>query len=185
MADQSILFVGNLVAVKAPARVIAAFAEIAGGRPGLSLDIVGDGRRRKQLQKQVVDLGLANRVTFHGRQPPETVADMMRAASCLCLTSKSEGMPNVVVESLACGTPVVATSVGEVPYLMKEGINGTVVATGMADEPRPEAELVADIAEALERVLNAEWDPAVIAQTVAGFTWEAAAQTVVDAIDGV
>ena len=196
MREQSILFVGNLVGVKAPERVVASFAKVAGRRPGLLLDIVGDGRLKKKLQKQIVQLGVDNRVTLHGRQLPDKVADMMRAASCLCLTSRSEGMPNVVVEALACGTPVVATAVGEVPYLIRDGVNGLVVGrsnteqgmlNGVKEERTRNQEsaddkLIEMLAAALERALDIEWDPQAIAETVAGFTWEAAAQVVVDVI---
>jgi len=126
-APGAILFVGNLLDVKAPDRALAAFAELASQLPDVRLDVVGDGPLRRRLERQVAGLGLSERVSFHGRQPPATVAEMMRKSACLCLPSRSEGMPNVVLEALACGTPVVATPVGEAPVLVRDGVNGFVV----------------------------------------------------------
>lgn len=177
---RSVLFVGNLVPVKAPARAIDAVAELAEDGVSCRLDIVGDGPLRKRLQRQARNRHVD--AAFHGRLQPEGVAEMMRQASCLILTSRSEGMPNVVLEALACGTPVVATGVGEVPYVVKDGENGYVVAGGAIDGANAESDLVGRLSAALERALNTDWDPQAISETVAGFTWQAAAQAIVDAL---
>ncbi|MDT8390809.1 MAG: glycosyltransferase [Lentisphaeria bacterium] len=177
----SILFVGNLVDVKAPERAIAAFAVFAEWYPQAVLDIVGDGPLRNQLAHQTERLGLTNRITFHGRQAPERVADMMRRAACLLLTSRSEGMPNVVIECLACGTPVVANAVGEAPFLIKSGINGYSIAVGK-QIPADEAVLVESLADGLKKVVAQSWDAVNIAKTVNNFTWAEAARIVAETI---
>jgi glycosyltransferase involved in cell wall biosynthesis len=116
-----ILFVGNLVPVKGPDVLLEAFARLAGGQsPELSdpesriiaLCTIGDGPMRGDLARQARRLGIADRVLFLGNRPHEEVALWMNAADCLCLASRDEGMPNVVLEALACGLPVAATDVG-------------------------------------------------------------------------
>ena len=80
--------------------------------------IIGSGPLRKKLERQARALGIADRVHFLGNRPHKEVALWMNRADCLCLTSRSEGMPNVVLESLASGLPVVATRVGACPELL-------------------------------------------------------------------
>jgi glycosyltransferase involved in cell wall biosynthesis len=87
-------------------------------------------------------------------------------------------MPNVVLEALACGCPVVATDVGEVPRLIEEGINGyTVATTGQSEK-----QIIEALAEALRKALSHEWDHHQIAQNMSSYTWPAAAQVVSQAI---
>ncbi len=69
---------------------------------------------RRELEKQADELGIRESVHFPGNRPHEEVALWMNAADCLCLPSRSEGMPNVVLEAVASGLPVVATEVGAV-----------------------------------------------------------------------
>ena len=84
----------------------------------LSLLIIGSGSMQAELERLATSLGIADRVQFLGRRPPEEVALWMNAADVLCLASRSEGMPNVVLEARASGLPVVATPAGAVPELM-------------------------------------------------------------------
>jgi len=100
----------------------------------------------------------------------------MRLATALCLCSRSEGMPNVVIEALACGCPVVATAVGEVPHLVELGSNGFVVDVHSTEE----TEIVAGLAHSLRQLKQTRFDRAEIAAKMSGFTWEAAAQVLAD-----
>ena len=177
----SILFVGNLVDVKAPDRALAAFIDLARSHLDLRLDIVGDGPLRASLTQHAQKLQLADHVTFHGRQSPDAVADMMRQASCLLLTSRSEGMPNVVIEALACGTPVVATAVGEVPFLINDGENGFCIDV-TSQTPDDEPAIVQRLTEALKKAVSQNWHKQKIAGSVDGFTWRAAAETIVEVV---
>jgi len=139
-----ILFVGNLVPVKGPDVMVRAFAELVNSysspvineknntnnqepttnNPLPQLLLIGEGPMRGQLERLVCALGLAGRVHFLGRRVPEDVALWMNVADCLCLSSASEGMPNVVLEARASGLPVVATPAGACPELSldKEGL---------------------------------------------------------------
>jgi len=177
---QEILFVGNLVDVKAPDRLLRAFAQATSQLDAsLGLTMVGVGPLRAKLMSLADELGITDRVSWLGRQVPEKVAERMRSALCLCLCSQSEGMPNVVVEALACGCPVVATSVGEVPHLVESGVNGCVVDL----YEREEFEVVAALAIALQSVEKGVFDRPAIATRMSGFTWEAAARVVSGVIE--
>ncbi len=112
-------------------------------------------KERPSAQK----LGCADRVFFLGNQQPDAVALWMNAAHCLCLPSRSEGMPNVVIEALASGCPVVATDVGDVRYLVRDGENGYVVSNG--------ENTVSELSGALREALSQTWNAESISSTVA------------------
>jgi glycosyltransferase involved in cell wall biosynthesis len=136
------------------------------------LVIAGNGNLRSKLERAVARLGLAADVCFIGDRPHDEIALWMNVADCLCLPSRSEGMPNVVVEALASGLPVVATHVGEVPYLVKPD-NGVV-----CDQGQGESAVEASLAHGIEHVLARPWDRPAIARAVASMTWERAAEVI-------
>ena len=178
-----VVFVGNLVRVKGVERLLEAWA-IARLPGDARLVLIGDGALRRRLERMSDDLGIADDVEFLGRRPHAEIADWMRGSHCLCLPSRSEGMPNVVVEALSCGCPVVATGVGEIPFLVTNGVSGYVV-DGTADEQNQESaegRLVKALSEALEKAVARDWDRAAIAAAMSDYTWEEAARTVADAI---
>lgn len=107
-----VLAVGNLVPVKGHALLVDAFALLRQRHPGARLCLIGDGPLRGALQAQAAALGLADAVRFVGPVPNDRLAPWYSAADLLVLPSHSEGWANVLLESMACGTPVVATDVG-------------------------------------------------------------------------
>ncbi len=111
-----VLFVGNLYPVKDPLMLLRAFARIAAER-AVTLDVVGDGRMRDQVERAIVDLGLADRVVLHGQMSRAALLEMFRSASVLAITSRHESQSVVAVEAVASGVPVVGTRVGIVPDL--------------------------------------------------------------------
>jgi glycosyltransferase involved in cell wall biosynthesis len=116
-------FVGRLVAHKQVDRIVEAIARA----PGWHLDVVGDGPERALLRSRAAALGVAERVTFHGGVPHERVARLLAAADALVLASDYEGLPHVVLEALAVGTPVVAPVVGGVGDVVEDGVSGFLV----------------------------------------------------------
>lgn len=80
--------------------------------PDATLLLIGDGPDRTKLERQAAQLGIAGRVRFLGAQPPEQVARLVGAADVMLLPTRAEGIANVWVEALACGTPVVTCDVG-------------------------------------------------------------------------
>lgn len=127
-----VLFVGNLAEVKGCKYLIQAFAKL--NVSGASLLIVGDGPLRRELEGLAVELGIADRVLFKGRQPYEDVPLWLNAANVLCLPSLNEGCPNVVLEAMACGTKVVASNVGAVPDIIDAPDKGWLAKPGDPDD---------------------------------------------------
>jgi glycosyltransferase involved in cell wall biosynthesis len=116
--DASVLvWVGRMVTVKALATLLEAVADASGRCPGLRLYLVGDGPLRRSLESRVVALGLSRIVTFAGRVAHRDLPSYYRAADVTVLPSHWEGLPNVLVESHACGTPFIASAVGAIPQL--------------------------------------------------------------------
>lgn len=103
-----LLSVGNLIELKGHHLVIEALRDMA----GYSLVIVGQGGMKRQLQDLVRQFGLRDRVRVADPVPQSTLAGWYAAADAMILASSREGMPGVLLESLACDTPVVATDVG-------------------------------------------------------------------------
>jgi len=115
--------VGNLVPEKGFDLAIEMLRHIA----GLNLVIVGDGPLRGDLATLASRLGLAERVTFLPVMQQAQLRSVYSAADVLLLTSTREGWPNVVLESLACGTPVAALDVGAVGDMLTDTTIGRIV----------------------------------------------------------
>jgi len=129
MDGPTLAFAGRLTAQKSLGDALAAVAANA----GVSLLIAGDGDERSALERRTAELGLERRVRFLGPQPREQVLELFRAADATILSSSWENFPHTVVEALAVGTPVIATSVGGVAEVVRDGENGLLVAPGDAE----------------------------------------------------
>ena len=119
-----ILFVGGLRKIKGVEYLLQAMAIIKQRFAPCTLVLVGDGSERHRLEAQTKELGIEQSVEFVGRAPPERVPDYMRISDVLVLSSTSEGFPNVLLEAMAAGLPIVATRVGGVPDLIKDHVHG-------------------------------------------------------------
>jgi glycosyltransferase involved in cell wall biosynthesis len=100
---------------------------------GIELVIAGEGDEREPLERRALELGLTDRVRFIGPQPRERVVRLFRAADAAILSSSWENFPHTVVEALAAGTPVLATAIGGVAEVVRDGDNGLLVAPGDAE----------------------------------------------------
>jgi len=118
--------------------------------------LIGSGPMRRKLEGLARELGIAEKVHFLGRRPPEEVALWMNVADVLCLSSHSEGMPNVVLEARASGLPVVTTPAGAIPELPLEEDRFLVVKSCCPED------LAAGLREMLGRDLSVrQSDPAI------------------------
>lgn len=117
------LCVGNLRPEKGYELAVDALGQL----PGWQLLLVGEGPERAALQARARAAGLADRVHFAPAMPQAQLRAIYAAADLLLLTSTREGWPNVVLESLACGTPVVAVDVGAVDEMLTDPAVGRVV----------------------------------------------------------
>jgi glycosyltransferase involved in cell wall biosynthesis len=124
-APALIVNIGRLVEQKNQALFLDAAAQLT--RTGVSARfvIVGEGPLKTDLQEQAQRLGIADHVSFAGER--RDVEDILRTASLLWLTSRWEGLPNVVLEAMATGVPVIATDVGGTRELIRSGVDGFVV----------------------------------------------------------
>ena len=120
------LAVGRLSHEKGPDVLLRSFAEVARRLPSAALTFIGDGPLRSGMQKLASQLGIVDRVRFLG-----FVADPFPYyvhADAIVLASRREGFPNVLVEAIACGTPVVASDCGGVSAeIILDGDNGYIV----------------------------------------------------------
>ena len=99
---------GALIERKGQKLAIEALARL----PDATLLMAGDGPDRKALERQAQKLGVAGRARFLGSRPHEEMPRLLAAADVMLLPSRSEGLANVWVEALACGTPVVTCQAG-------------------------------------------------------------------------
>jgi glycosyltransferase involved in cell wall biosynthesis len=123
--------VGNLVPGKRNDLALQAVAQIE----GTHLVFVGRGSERGRLERLASELQVASRVRFLDEMPQERLRWVYSAADVLVLASEREGWPNVLLESAACGTPVVAFNVGGVPEILADRTVGTIVRGAHAPDP--------------------------------------------------
>jgi glycosyltransferase involved in cell wall biosynthesis len=125
-----ILYVGRLEEEKRIELLLQTFYELTKDdevkKRQMYLLLVGDGRFRARLEKQAADLDLKN-INFMGAKPHHTIPDLMNCGDVFVLLSKFEGSPTVIKEALACGLPVIATKVGNIPELVLPGKTGELV----------------------------------------------------------
>jgi glycosyltransferase involved in cell wall biosynthesis len=94
------------------------------------LVLVGDGPLRDAVEARVAALGLTDHVKFAGRVPYEDVPPWYRSADLFVLPSEFDNSPNVALEAMASGLPVVATDVGGLRQYVRHGVNGELVPAG-------------------------------------------------------
>lgn len=150
-----------------------AFAEL--NKKDVELVVVGDGPLKGELSKMAFDLGIANKVKFVGSVLHEETIFWYNAADIYCLPSLWEGCPNVVIESLACGTPVVSTKVGGIPDLVPKEDYGFLVPSGDSRS----------LTDALDRALEKKWNRELIAQYGSSNTWDNVASEIVKVFQSV
>jgi teichuronic acid biosynthesis glycosyltransferase TuaC len=121
------LSVGHLIERKGHHIAIEALAEVRHQHPDARLVIVGEGTERVRLAKRAAELGLQDVVTLVGAIPNTDLARWYSAADVLILASSREGWANVLLEAMACGTPVVATKIWGTPEVVPHAALGRLV----------------------------------------------------------
>lgn len=153
---QVIISVGKLLEAKGHDLVIRALASI----PETKLVIVGEGPFRHELERLAKEQGVAERVHLLGEVPHAELRTYYCAADVAVLASAREGMPNVVLESLACGTPTVATDVGGIGEVLPDFAGALL-----------RERTVAAVRAGLERVLRVRPARDAIRRHAEGFGW--------------
>jgi glycosyltransferase involved in cell wall biosynthesis len=163
-ASAWVLVVGHLIARKDPLLALEAFAR--GADLDARIAFVGAGPLERELQDRAREWNLTQRVHLVGRQPSEALPEWYAACDVLLLASSREGRPNVVIEALASGRPVVATRAGGTAELL-EGLDGTLV----------DSRAVEALADALTAMLRSPHSAERCRAQVAGLSWEKSLST--------
>src|SRR5271157_67989 len=159
--DRIIVSVAALKHVKGPDLLVRAAALLKKNFARCKVLFVGTGSDLRSLRQLAEQFDCADICQFVGPVPNEQLRTYFGAADVSCLASRNEGWPNVILESLACGTPVVATGVGAAPQLLANPELGIIV------DPTPEA-----IDAGLSRALEQKWSPETLSAYAQGHTWE-------------
>jgi len=166
--------VGHLSERKGFHLAIGALRALPDNFPDLRLAIVGgpgaEGDHGPQLRQQIDELGLQDRVLMVGPQKPKQVSQWIAAADLFVLASQYEGCPNVVWEALACGRPVVATTVGDIPRIVPPF-------AGILYE---EAHSIEALGRAIATALARDWDHRRIRAYSEDHTWQDVAARVAE-----
>jgi teichuronic acid biosynthesis glycosyltransferase TuaC len=161
-----LLSVGHLIERKGHDVAIDAAAQL----PGSTLVIIGEGEELTNLTKQAERLGIGHRVRFTGAIPNVQLARWYSAADALILASSREGWANVLLESMACGTPVVASRIWGTPEVIQSDAVGQLVEerSGLA------------FARSIEKLLETPPAREVVRGYAEGFGWRQTTEAQLD-----
>jgi glycosyltransferase involved in cell wall biosynthesis len=155
-----LVFVGLMVKDKGIFELLAAFSRIAGRRSDVTVVFVGQGPDLGACRAEAAPLG--DRVIFAGARPLAEIPLWMAAGQALVLPSHHEGTPNVLLEAMACGRRVVASTVGGIPDVVTSPALGELV------PPHD----VSGLEAALERAADATYDSAAVAAAAGRQGWD-------------
>jgi glycosyltransferase involved in cell wall biosynthesis len=150
-ASEAIVYIGRMDVKKGLRELVGAATVLHQQRPKMHVYLVGEGPDKRLIENAIQTASATNYIHAMPACSFDDVAVWMTAADLVTLPSYMEGCPNAVLEALACGRPVVATSVGGIPEIMNDECGRLV-------PPRDSAEL----ARALASVLDGAWDAAAI-----------------------
>ena len=139
-----LLHIGRFNYQKNHRGLLEAFARILEKEPGCCLNLVGDGELRQEIEGFAEELGIREKIIFHGSQ--SDVHPFLHDADIFLLPSQFEGMPMTIIEAMGTGLPVVASAVGGVPDMLRNGESGILVSR----EPEAVAEAVLQLLQQKE-----------------------------------
>ena len=164
--DRHILvYIGRLDEEKGVNHLLSAMQQLYNKRQDTLLYIIGDGSQADDYRSWCQQHNMQETVHFAGKQPHDSIALWLNAADLFVLPSLREGCPNVILEALACGTPVTASRVGGIPELLSDEC-------GLMFE----AANVNDMTEILDIALEKQWNRERIVARARQFSWETSAE---------
>lgn len=136
----ALIIVGRQERGKGTDIVIRALDRLVSTFPGIRLHVVGEGQAKEEFKALAVELRLASRVTFHGKVDHDCVLRLLQASHLFCFPSSSEGFPKAVHEAMACGLPIISSSVSVLATLINDEcgrllreVNDDALATAIAE----------------------------------------------------
>jgi glycosyltransferase involved in cell wall biosynthesis len=166
--SKTIVFVGNLIKEKGILELLSTFESLDGKYENYKLRIIGQGPLLRSLLDKYAHIN--ERVKFLGSLPLDKVANEIREAALLVLPSYREGVPNVLLEALSCGTPIVATNVGGIPEVIEPNC-GIVISN------------LKQLKSAMETALGIVWSKEYIVDYAQQFDWDRNIETVLHYIE--
>lgn len=157
----NLLFIGNLIKTKGVFELLQAALTLKASDLDFELAIVGKGPEQKNINDYIQKNNLGDSVNFIGALAHEQLNNQLAKAHALILPSYREGVPNVIMEALATGTPVIATAVGGIPEVLQNKVNGILLADYQAET------IVAGVHDFLAQ----NWSSETVLTSIAGFTW--------------
>mgnify|MGYP002124720339 CR=1 FL=1 len=140
-----LIFVGRFTSEKGIQRFVKSLPDLVRRYPDLAVELVGDGPLKDELAAFVAEKGLQDNVEFAGWKGKEEVYKRLKNGRLLVIPSFSEGVPKVLLEGMACGTVPVASDVGGVGDVVRDGQNGILI------QDNQKGTLVESVQDALER----------------------------------
>ena len=156
------IFSGNIIKTKGVYKLIGAAKKLREANTDFHLHMVGNGPEIETIKKQIQAFELTKHVTVHGTVNHDQVVNLLQKCHALVLPSYREGVPNVIMESLACGVPVVATAVGGIPEMVNSA-NGELLEN--YDEN--------NIKQGIETLLATPRSADMVRNSIASYTWQA------------
>lgn len=129
-STNQIAFVGRLSPEKGCMTLLSAMSLVRQADPSAHVLFAGAGPEEGRLRAYARDRGLSDCVRFAGPLGPPEVRELYRSSTILAMPSRSEGLPLVALEAMACGLPVIATGVGGIPSLISPSTDGLIVPVG-------------------------------------------------------
>jgi teichuronic acid biosynthesis glycosyltransferase TuaC len=125
--DKVLIFVGNLIKTKGVFELLDSFSRLSSSRPNLYLIIVGTGSEQNKIEKFIASAALDKRVFLTGAVPHSAVSGWLSVADIFVLPTYNEGLPNALLEAMACGLPAIATRAGGIPEVVEDGKSGILI----------------------------------------------------------
>jgi glycosyltransferase involved in cell wall biosynthesis len=165
-AEIKLVFIGSVIKTKGIFELIDAIALLKKQNCTINLNLLGAGAQMKDLEERITQLGVADSVNLVGPIPHDSLMSFIHDSDALILPSYREGVPNVVMESLSTGTPVIVTKVGGIPEVVQENTNGVFI-NALSGE---------GVKEAILKAKNTEWQSDAIRASISHLTWANTAQ---------
>jgi glycosyltransferase involved in cell wall biosynthesis len=128
--SKNLVLWGRMEEQKGVSELLRALREVAGRIPEVQLHLIGEGNMTEPYRKQAKDLGVQDRVNFHGWMSVDSIQEFIAKCSVGVFPSRVESFGLSMAEAMGAGLPIIATRVGALPEFIEDGVTGTLVPSG-------------------------------------------------------